>query len=432
MARRRPKARSGRRQQAAPLDPKVLLVLLLVLGAIWLYQEGYIQRWLAQLRPADSAEQAAADAPESIQGDQPQAAAAPEPTIAQPPAASAAAPDAQRTVETQALRGAEGPWYQVYFTKPAYPEGPANRTQGIDETIAADIGRAQRSVEVAAFDFDLVSIARALAQAKQRGVAVRVSIDGENLEDPAVASLMGELEALGIPVFYDQRAPFMHDKIVVIDENIVWLGSMNLTANDAYRNNNNMLRIASPELAANYLAKTEDIFTGNGGRKGGSVLVNPRLTFGSATVETRFAPDDPITDAIVERLAGARDRIDMMAFAFTSDPIGDALLAARDRGVAVRAVMESRNAKGTGSEFERLRGDGIDIHADGNCYIMHHKVIVIDGRTVITGSFNFTRGAQEQNDENVLIIDDPVLAARYLEEFERVYNQALEPTRCGR
>lgn len=71
------------------------------------------------------------------------------------------------------------------------------------------------------------------------------------------------------------------------------------------------------------------------------------------------------------------------------------------------------------------------MHADGNCYIMHHKVIIIDGRTVITGSFNFTGSAQTQNDENVLIIEDAGLAARYTEEFERVYQQALQPTRCG-
>ena len=429
--RRRTNSTTGRRRKAAPLDPKILLALLLVLGGIWLYQEGYIQRWLESLRP-DPVEQAVASAPpELIEGDQAQQADAPDPTIAQPSAQLAATPAAQKTVETQALRGAEGPWYQVYFTVPAYPEGPADRTQGIDETIAADIAQSQRSVEVAVFDFDLVSIARALAQAQQRGVEVRVSIDGENLEDPEVASLAGDLEALGVPVFYDERSAFMHDKIVVIDENIVWMGSMNFTANDAYRNNNNMLRIVSPELAANYLAKTDDIFTGNGGTKGDSVLVNPQLRFGSATVENMFAPDDQITDAIIELLDGARERVDMMAFAYTSDPIGDALLASADRGVAVRAVMESRNTKGTGSEYERMRDAGIDMHADGNCYIMHHKVIVIDGRTVVTGSFNFTRGAQEQNDENVLIIDDPDLAARYLEEFERVYDQALDPTRCG-
>ena len=57
---------------------------------------------------------------------------------------------------------------------------------------------------------------------------------------------------------------------------------------------------------------------------------------------------------------------------------------------------------------------------------MHHKVIVIDGRTVILGSFNFFRNAAEDNDENLLIIDDPAVAARFLDEFCRVANTAIE------
>jgi phosphatidylserine/phosphatidylglycerophosphate/cardiolipin synthase-like enzyme len=130
-----------------------------------------------------------------------------------------------------------------------------------------------------------------------------------------------------------------------------------------------------------------------------------------------FSPDEPITDEIVERLSAAQQTIDVLAFAFTSDPVADELIVAKERNLGVRVVMENRNTKGTGSEFAKLQDAGVDIHSDGNCYIMHNKVMIIDGRTVITGSFNFTRGAQEQNDENVLIIDDPELAARYTEEL---------------
>jgi phosphatidylserine/phosphatidylglycerophosphate/cardiolipin synthase-like enzyme len=93
--------------------------------------------------------------------------------------------------------------------------------------------------------------------------------------------------------------------------------------------------------------------------------------------------------------------------------------------------MERRNLKGSGSEFPKLRDAGIDAHPDGNCYVMHHKVIVLDGQHTITGSFNFTGSAQDQNDENVLVIDDRSLAALYSAEFERIYDQALHPPRCA-
>ena len=67
---------------------------------------------------------------------------------------------------------------------------------------------------------------------------------------------------------------------------------------------------------------------------------------------------------------------------------------------------------------------------DGNCYILHHKVIIIDERMVITGSYNFTSSAERDNDENLVIVDDPQLARAYLDEFARVYAQAQTPTGC--
>lgn len=428
MNRRPSSPRRSTRRAATPPKLSSFLLLLVVLVAVWAYEGGYFDRWLGQV--SESIPQAA-QAPEQEDGEQ----AVPAPTVAevvpQPSTAPIPTPPVQQSIDTRNLRGYSGGWYQVYFTKPSYPEKSANRVEGADETIAADIANARRRIEVASFDFDLPVVTQALVDAQKRGVQVRVSVDGENLEDADVAKLTGDLQAAGIPVFFDERQAFMHNKFIVIDDATVWTGSMNLTINDVFRNNNNMLRIVDPNLAANYLAKAEDIFTGKGGTDGGSVLVNPRLTIGGASVQTMFAPDDPITDAVVERINGAQQRVDVLAFAFTSDPIANALVSARERGLAVRGVMESRNAKGTGSDLEKVRAAGIDFQTDGNCYIMHHKVIVIDGRTVITGSFNWTRGAQEQNDENVLIIDDPTLAARYLEEVDRVYQQALNPTRCN-
>ena len=99
-------------------------------------------------------------------------------------------------------------------------------------------------------------------------------------------------------------------------------------------------------------------------------------------------------------------------------------------GIPVRGVFESQNAGGSGSVFGRLRQGGVDVLEDGNCYILHHKVIVIDARTVITGSYNFTNSAERDNDENLVIVDDPALARAYLDEFAREYAQAQSPTRC--
>jgi phosphatidylserine/phosphatidylglycerophosphate/cardiolipin synthase-like enzyme len=123
-------------------------------------------------------------------------------------------------------------------------------------------------------------------------------------------------------------------------------------------------------------------------------------------------------------IEAAQERIRFMAFTFTSDEIADALLARARDGVVVRGVVEARNAEREYSEYERLRRELHDVLPDGNPYIMHHKVIIIDDATVITGSYNVTASAEDSNDENVLIIHDAEVAALFVEEFGRVYELA--------
>jgi len=131
-----------------------------------------------------------------------------------------------------------------------------------------------------------------------------------------------------------------------------------------------------------------------------------------------------VADRIVAEVEGAQSRIRFLAFVFTSDEIADAMLERARAGVVVQGVMEERNAEGEYSEYERLRAVVHDVLPDGNPYIMHHKVIIIDDATVILGSYNFTASAEESNDENVLIIHDPEVAALFVAEFGRVYETA--------
>ena len=120
-----------------------------------------------------------------------------------------------------------------------------------------------------------------------------------------------------------------------------------------------------------------------------------------------------------------------MAFSYTADDIASAMIAQAKAGLVVQGVFERQNATGTGADFAKLKSGGVDVLQDGNCYILHHKVIIIDERTVITGSYNFTGSAERSNDENLMIIDDQAVARTFLDEFNRTYAQAQAPTRCG-
>ena len=221
----------------------------------------------------------------------------------------------------------------------------------------------------------------------------------------------------------------MHNKFVVIDGLDVWTGSMNLTVNGAYRNDNNLIHIRSTQLAENYTTEFEEMFVQD--MFGDDVIArtpNPSLTINGTPIETYFSPDDGTAAQIIAAIQNAEENIYFLAFSFTSDPIAEALLERAAAGVEVAGVFEeSQYQSNTGGEFDRLAAAGLDVRLDGNVQNMHHKVFIIDGETVITGSYNFSRSAEERNDENTLIIHSPTVAAQFQAEFERVFEKANRP-----
>ena len=130
-------------------------------------------------------------------------------------------------------------------------------------------------------------------------------------------------------------------------------------------------------------------------------------------IEVCFTPGMDCTGKVVEAISAARRTILVQAYSFTSPAIAQALVQAKKRGVDVRAVLDKsqRTEKYSGADF--LVNGGVPVQIDAAHAIAHNKVMVLDGSTVITGSFNFTKAAQERNAENLLVIHDPELAAQY-------------------
>lgn len=335
-------------------------------------------------------------------------------------------------IETQPKPDVSGD-IAVYFTTPSlvYPDVPRNRvTPPFLRDMLTDIANARQSIDLATFEYTLQPLAEALVAANQRGVQVRLALDRESLEDPVDAKFAGIIEEGGIPISWEETTAFLHSKFIIIDNRIVWTGSWNVTINDTYRNNNNLLRITIPSIVENYRVEFAEMAAGRFGNSKQATTPHTRITTGQATIENYFTPRERPAARIVEVITNARRSVVFMAFSFTSDEIAGAMINRQQAGIPVRGVFEQRNAEGIGSEFGPLREAGVEVLTDGNCYTMHHKVIVVDERMVITGSYNFTSRAERTNDENLLIIEDPVLAAAYLGEFERVFSQAQNPTRC--
>jgi DNA uptake protein ComE-like DNA-binding protein len=138
-------------------------------------------------------------------------------------------------------------------------------------------------------------------------------------------------------------------------------------------------------------------------------------------VQTLFAPHHNVMRQLVDLIRSAEKSIYFMAFSFTHDGIGQAMQERYDAGVDVRGVFETRGANTSYAEFNKMQKQGIAVRMDINKWAMYHKVIMIDARTVTTGSFNFSENAAHSNNENVLIIrDNPAIAARFIEEFQRL------------
>jgi hypothetical protein len=125
-----------------------------------------------------------------------------------------------------------------------------------------------------------------------------------------------------------------------------------------------------------------------------------------------FSLQGGCTAAIVAKLAGAKKTIDVQAYSFTSTDIARAMSEAKDRGVKVRAILDKKASGEQYSGATYLANHGVETYTDGEHPIAHNKVMILEGSTVITGSFNFTRQAEISNAENLLIIEGkPKLAA---------------------
>ena len=130
-----------------------------------------------------------------------------------------------------------------------------------------------------------------------------------------------------------------------------------------------------------------------------------------------FSPNHGATEAVVDALNAAKAAVLVQAYSFTSAPIAKALVEAHARGVDVQVILDRRETGTRYSSADFVAHAGIATLIDGAHAIAHNTVMVIDGETVITGSFNFTTAAERQNAENLLVIRDRTLAARYVENW---------------
>lgn len=289
---------------------------------------------------------------------------------------------------------------------------------GVEQQIIDMIGQAERSIDLCLFEFSLPRVAEALVAAHQRGVRVRMVYDDREEEQPALHIV----RSAGIEAHSDGRSAYMHNKFILVDEETVWTGSTNVAPGGVYVGDNHALTIQSERLAATYKTEFEEMFVdGSFGTTSPQNTDHTPVEIDRYTkVETWFAPEDGAMDRMIEVVRTARTSIKFMVFAFTSEALFQAILERMQAGVEVTGIFESRHAGWKDIKIGPLHQAGATVRFDTNPDTLHHKVIIVDEKVVVTGSFNFSDSTDRSNDENMLVIDGRSVARAFSRELDRL------------
>lgn len=137
-----------------------------------------------------------------------------------------------------------------------------------------------------------------------------------------------------------------------------------------------------------------------------------------------FSPRGGCENQVINWINKANSSIHVLIYSFTLDSVGNALIEALDRHIEVKIVFE-KGQIGQSSEYQRLRNSAVDVRNDTNPSYMHDKIMIVDGKVVLTGSFNWSNNAENENNENLLIITSTSLATTYENEFQKIWNSSV-------
>lgn len=337
---------------------------------------------------------------------------------------------------------------KVYFTHQVdggFSSGPfpfGTSGAAIEGEIIKRINEAQTSIDASIYNINRTTIVNALNEAYNRGVIVRYIADNETanlaLSDPTP----------DFPIIRGNADGLMHNKFFIFDADDTdnsWIltGSTNMTEQNIANDYNNAIFIQDEALAKAYTIEFEEMWGTDQPDPGvfsvlfGSQKANntPHLfSVNGIEIESYFSPSDNTTIGIANSIASADSELQFSLLTFTNNELGNAVLAAHNRGVETRGIVDNINDQG--SEYDYLLSNGVNISMDNTTKSTHHKYCIVDANDlnsdplVVLGSHNWSGAAETRNDENTLIIHDERIANLYLQEFEARWCEAQSGTDC--
>lgn len=273
-----------------------------------------------------------------------------------------------------------------------------SKKDDIAERLVKIITDARKEVLLTTYEANLPCVLSALAEAQRRGVKVALLLDDQTLPECP----------LPLPTTYTDHNPnsLMHTKFGVVDGKISWLGSLNLTFSSVYQSDNDLIFFHSPEVAT-YLRNA--FYALKSGREPSS------LEKKNVPVKIYFTPK--CQSALLKKLKSAKKDIFFSLYVLTDPKVIRTLQKKALAGVKVSGILE-RSWEGNRQAFDGLRLCGVNVSWDQNYYLNHYKVFIIDGKKVITGSYNPSLAAT-RNQEILAVIDDPLVALFYRRHLQK-------------
>jgi len=288
-----------------------------------------------------------------------------------------------------------------------------------EDRLATEVAAANRDIRVAMYNITSARLGYALLDAQRRGVAVEVLWDAKQMAQ-SYNTLDDELAAAGLVItpITNTRSQYatVHDKLAVIDGEVVTLGSANWGTSALHYNDEALLVFRSAALGATVAAQLDEIRDQS---------KQPRTGDLPGPVQLYFSPEDRLDRVVKDAIDAAQERVYVAVFSLRLRALTSALIAARARGVRVFVVTDRKQANAS-VEDEQLSAAGIPVvlalNATNAFTAMHHKFAVIDD-TVVVGAYNWTAGATFFNDEDLAVIRDAEVAAAFAGEMGRVWRR---------
>lgn len=299
------------------------------------------------------------------------------------------------------------------------------------KTLKKEIENSKQSIDFAVYGINnQPEILNALINAQNRGVKIRWVSDFDKRNNKYYTDinfLKNKIKLYNTDENYDKSntPAIMHNKFFIFDDKKVWTGSSNITSTDLTGfNANYSILITSNKIAQLYKNEFEQMYNGffhtDKQNKNKDIVVLDNNT----KIKVLFSPQDKIIDnKIIPIIKKAKKSIYIPIFFITHKGIKDALISAHKRGIEIKIINDATNAHSRYTIHKQLRESGIKVKTENYAGKMHMKAMFVDDRISIIGSMNFTKSANNKNDENVLIIYDEEIGKYFKRTFMHVWNK---------